>query len=301
MRLCRLFGIGLRLNPWFFALLLVLSLTGRLWDSLLGFLLVVIHEGGHAWIARRGGLALAEIELFPFGGVARMAEPVELDSRLEIRVAVAGPLTNALLAAAAWWAAPWLGQLGAAFADPAELVHRFVEWNLWLGGVNLVPVLPLDGGRILRAVLASRCGFARATRGIVRFSRAASGAALLALVLAWMAGAPRPSGIVLAAFVYWAATKEGALAPYVFMRVLARKRGELAVARCLEGRLLVAAAGTPVKEVVWRFATRRYHLVCVLDTDGNVVGLATERQLIDGLFGRGLDTPVGELVRPWRH
>lgn len=306
MRLGSLFGIRLVLNPWFFVFLIALSLAGRLRDVLVAFALVTLHEGGHAWVARRHGLVVSEIELLPFGGVARIEELIELDPDVELAVAAAGPLTNACLAALALLAGPWLeGALSASGllteAPLRGIVDQFVRMNLWLAGINLVPALPLDGGRLLRARLARRRGFRQATLLAVRISRWISAVGLIGGGCAWYAGYTNPSSLVLAAFLFWAAGREGDLAAWVFMRYLARKGEELAKDGCLGAELLVAADHTPVKEVLRHFAVRRYHLICVLDREGTVLGVATEREVIHGWFERGIETRMGDLVRyPWR-
>lgn len=306
MRLGRLFGIRLILNPWFFVFLIALSLAGRLRDALVAFALVTLHEGGHAWVARRRGLVVSEIELLPFGGVARIEELIEIDPDVEVAVAMAGPLTNAGLAALTLLAAPWLiGMLTVrgllAEASLSEIADQFVRMNLWLAAINLVPAFPLDGGRLLRARLARRRGFRLATLLAVRISRWISAIGLIGGGCAWYAGYANPSLLVLAAFCFWAAGREGELAAYVFMRYLARKGEELAKDGCLGAEILVAADHTPVKEVLRHFAVRRYHLICVLDREGTVLGIATEREVIHGLFERGIETRMGDLVRyPWR-
>jgi Zn-dependent protease len=126
------------------------------------FSLVLLHELGHSLVARRFGIRVPEITLSPFGGVAWMEEIPE-DSRIESLIAIAGPAVNLLLALAAM---PLLFVPGV-----APLAAQFVWINLVLGLFNLIPAFPMDGGRLLRALLARRYDWLTATEKAVRVGR----------------------------------------------------------------------------------------------------------------------------------
>jgi Zn-dependent protease/CBS domain-containing protein len=128
--------------------------------TVLLFLSVVVHELGHSWVARSAGLPIASITLFMFGGIARMTrEPAS--AAVEFRIALAGPLTS--LALALGFAGVWLA------ARSVEVVAAPALWlariNATVAVFNLVPGFPLDGGRVLRALVWWRTGrFRDATR-----------------------------------------------------------------------------------------------------------------------------------------
>ncbi len=148
---------------------LALILAGVSYGGLLGVLLSVLlfasilaHELGHSVVARTRGVPIAGIDLHLFGGVAKMAAPPRSPSD-EIAIALAGPAVSLLIG-------------GAAIAVNAALPMSFLVWlggaNLMLGLFNLLPALPLDGGRVLRAMLAKRRGLFAGTRAAVTVSRA---------------------------------------------------------------------------------------------------------------------------------
>ncbi len=140
-------------NNVVFELLFVLALFGC----------VLLHELGHALVARRFGIRTADIVLYPIGGVARldgMGKPPQ-----EFWIAIAGPLVNVAIAAVIL-----LGLLGTnagalSFGPIGRLdfAHRILLANIILAGFNLLPAFPMDGGRILRAILAQKLGMERAT------------------------------------------------------------------------------------------------------------------------------------------
>lgn len=125
------------------------------------FASILVHELAHSWAAQRAGIAVPDITLFLFGGVSRMAQEPRSPA-VELRIAVLGPLTSFGLAILFWLlgrselARPWMN--GEIFAYAAWI-------NLALGVFNMLPGYPLDGGRVLRAILWWRTGSLRqATR-----------------------------------------------------------------------------------------------------------------------------------------
>ena len=127
--------------------------------SLLFFVSILLHELGHAVVARRQGLRTRSITLFVFGGVAQL-EKDPRDGRAEFWMAAAGPVASLALAGLFYAVAslPFLGASAAAVAKYLALI------NLMLALFNLVPAFPMDGGRLLRGALWGPLGKARATR-----------------------------------------------------------------------------------------------------------------------------------------
>jgi len=177
-QLGRIAGIPVQVH-WSFALLVgwvVLEHTrggGGPTDALRGVVLtlavfacVVLHELGHALMARRFGIGTRDITLLPIGGVARLARMPD-DPRQELLVAGAGPAVNVVLALLLGGTLALTGRLmpmtesarvGADFLDQLLLI------NIVLVVFNLLPAFPMDGGRVLRALLALRFPYLKATR-----------------------------------------------------------------------------------------------------------------------------------------
>ncbi|MBN2800336.1 MAG: site-2 protease family protein [Deltaproteobacteria bacterium] len=175
MRVATIARIPIYLHPTF--LVLVAGYAGwALWmdgaQAALGamadiaaiFLSVVLHELGHALVARWRGVYTARITLYPFGGVASMALPNKpLD---ELLIALGGPAVNgalALVGGALWW------------ATGRDQFGLFLGINLVMGLFNLLPAFPMDGGRVVRALLAGITGWERGTRIAMGLGLAFSG------------------------------------------------------------------------------------------------------------------------------
>jgi len=189
----RIFGIELRIHLTFLFLLLfvwltesaahggtntgrVLGLVGMIFGS------VVLHELGHALVAMHAGVPAKAIILLPIGGITVFDEtryPIEpgvLTWKRDIRIAVAGPLVNLFLAFAAGSillaAAPEIQLWAKPYVISTNLPRSLVWSNIWLAVFNLLPAYPMDGGRVLRALLSRRMDSVRATRRAVTIGQA---------------------------------------------------------------------------------------------------------------------------------
>ena len=140
-------------------------LSGVLFILLL-FGFVVMHEYGHALTARKFGIRTRDITLYPIGGVARLErmpeKPIE-----ELWVALAGPAVNVVVAAALFGYLLFtrtFEPFTSLTVSTGSFIERLMIVNLWLVGFNLIPAFPMDGGRVLRALLGLRMEYVRATQ-----------------------------------------------------------------------------------------------------------------------------------------
>lgn len=187
MRFGEYFGIELRLHWTFLAFaawigLTALSSTGSVWVATgllisLGsiFACVALHEYGHALVARYYGIGTQEITLLPIGGVAQL-ERLPDDPKQELWIALAGPATNFVLAAGLgllhWLSVGSLAGLLPINPFSGSLLSTLFGVNIIMGVFNLIPALPMDGGRVLRALLSLRMPSLKATAIATTLARA---------------------------------------------------------------------------------------------------------------------------------
>ena len=137
------------------------AVAGVLFIALL-FLCVLLHEFGHIFAARRYGVQTPDVILLPIGGVARL-ERIPEEPAQELVVALAGPAVNLVIAGVLYLALGGLAPRDGLEVDNpgVGLLARLLWANLFLVVFNLIPAFPMDGGRVLRAFLAHRLGYAR--------------------------------------------------------------------------------------------------------------------------------------------
>ncbi|MGS0765219.1 M50 family metallopeptidase [Syntrophomonas curvata] len=278
MRLGKLAGVLVKVNPLFLLLCIIYIYLGLAREILVILTSVLMHEIAHGIMAKIMGLKIAEIDLLPFGGQAKIEDFTGLDPNKEIYVALAGPITSLSLAAVFYF-------LPLKF-DPPTLDMMF-KVNLLLGCLNLLPALPLDGGRVLRALLSPYRGYKKATR-----AAALAGEIMGALMIAggaYLLWSSRTgiNFIILGVFLFWAARREASFLVYAFMRFLVHKKGELARKGFLTSRQVVSSENTTIKTILDSSQPSHYLLVVIVDQDHHIAGMRSEAELIECLFEKG--------------
>jgi stage IV sporulation protein FB len=253
---------------------------------LLLFLCVVLHEFGHALAAKAFGINTPDITLLPIGGVARLERMPE-EPKQELLIAVAGPAVNVVIALGLFVAG---GSFINPFVNPAApervgLVSQLLIINVLLVAFNLLPAFPMDGGRVLRALLATRMSYARATQIAATVGQG------FAFVFGFIGLIWNPFLIFIALFVYIGASQEAALAQ---MKDVSR-RFPVSSAMVREFRTLPEDA--TLEEAVDALLATSQHDFPVVDETGNVAGVLTRHDLIAALRKNDPALRVGDVMR----
>jgi stage IV sporulation protein FB len=288
MRIAVIGGCEIKVNWLFVAVMLVAALSGYLTVFLLSFALVLLHEGCHGLAARACGFSVREIELLPFGGVARIDGLFELDPTAEAIIAAAGPASNLILLMAAL-------SLNTIIPLPPKQLQFFVDVNTGIVALNLLPALPLDGGRILRGLLGKHFDIVRVTRRCAVAGICAS--VLLACLFFWSAlkGTMNLSVLLMAVFLCLSAWREYVQAPYLVYKGFTGKKTSLQRERALPVRPLIARSDMRVGVLARRFSPGFFHMITVVDNDCRRLGTVDEEQVVDALLSRGADVQIGDI------
>jgi stage IV sporulation protein FB len=271
-------SINVKVNPLFLLLCVIYIYLGLAREILVVLASVLVHEAAHAIMARIMGLKIAEIELLPFGGQAKIEDFTGLDPEKEIYVALAGPLTSLSMAAVFYFL-------------PLEIkpqtLDMLIKVNLVLGCLNLLPALPLDGGRVLRALLSPYRGYKKATREAALVGEIIGSLMVIGGVYFTYTNLTGANFIILGVFLFWAARREARFLVYAFMRFLVHKKGELARKGFLSSRQVVSLETSRVKSILDSSQPSHYLLVIIVDEEHHVVGMRSEAELIECLFEKG--------------
>src|SRR6478609_5175267 len=259
---------------WIFAASYASGGAATAWDSLvfmvLLFLCVLLHEFGHIFTARAFKVPTPYVTLLPIGGVAQLQripeEPWE-----EFLIAIAGPMVNiAIMVVLMVLFGAQLQPSAAAAIDNLKipLADRLAAVNLFLALFNMIPAFPMDGGRVLRALLATRLGHLRATE------IAASIGQVVAFGLGFLGLFGNPLLIFIAIFVYLAASSEAQL---VAMRAMAR---DVPVSAAMMTQIARLSPQAHIDEAVETLLRTSQSEFPVVDAGGLLVGLLSRADMI---------------------
>ena len=294
-RLGRVGGIDVRVHATFLLLLVWVAIsayqrTGSGIGATRGvafvlalFASVVLHEFGHALVARRYGIGTRDITLLPIGGVARL-ERMPDRPREELWIALAGPTVTLALAVILYVAAQLAGlPMSSGAAMTGSVVTQLMWANVSLLVFNLLPAFPMDGGRVLRAALAMRMSYARATAVAARVGRA------FALVFGIIGLFGNPLLVFIALFVWLAAAAE---AQAVQMRSML---GDVPVERVMIRDVQTLNPRDPLTTALDHIL-RGFQQDFPVVEDHKVVGVLSRDALLRAVARQGRDAPVADAM-----
>lgn len=265
--------------------------TSTAWEGVifiaLLFLCVLLHEFGHVFAARRYGVQTRDVTLWPFGGIASLERMPDKPSE-ELVVAIAGPAVNVVIAAILVFI---LGarvdpQDLANIQDPAiSMVAKVAAANIFLVLFNLIPAFPMDGGRVLRALLAMRMTHAQATQWAAAIGQ---GFAVVFGILGILSG--NFMLVLIAVFVFLAASGE---ASYAQLRAVTR--GNL-VADAMITKFETLGTGATVNDAIECLIRTTQKEFPVVDGAGHLRGVVTRDVMIKALKDLGPNAPVLEIM-----
>lgn len=296
-RLGRMLGVDVYVHFTFLLLLgfigVAHGLAGRSVDAALTgvlffagiFLCVLLHEFGHALAARRYGIKTKDITLLPIGGLARLERIPEKPGQ-ELVVALAGPAVNVVIAAGlavGLWLGSYWQSLSYLTLTGGNLFERLLLANVFLVGFNLIPAFPMDGGRVLRSLLAMRLGAVRATNLAAAIGKG------IAVVFGFVGLFSNPMLLLIALFVWIGASQEAAAVQMksAFDGVPVRE-AMLTQFETLSPQTTLGDAS----QILLAGSQQDFPVV----ERGQVVGLLTRERLFEALRDRGESQVVAEVM-----
>lgn len=284
-------GIEYRLHPLFLILMLFSVWTGYFAEMLTLFGVVTIHELGHVAAARAYSWRIRRVQLLPFGGVAEMEESANVPAKEEMVVALCGPLQNAWMAAFAVLMLEW------GPGQSADYWTYFLQANLMIGLFNLLPVLPLDGGKLVLGLFSYLFAYHRVLSVVLHTSLLLSLTMVIAALARYAAGGIHLNLLAIGLFLFfsnWYGIKH---LPYQFFRFLVNREANCRRMQ-LAGRppqLLLVPFDQEPAQVLRRFKRERHHLLYIVDRTGDVLQVCPEDKLLRAYLSR-ISGPPGRRV-----
>lgn len=284
IKITRFFYIHILTLP----LLLLAYAVGTLHTTLMAYCIVTVHELFHLFAALLLRVRVKSIIIMPFGMTLRLSEAMVKESGKEVLIAMAGPFANFLMLV-----------VGAVlkyyyiWAEESMFLYKGLNWLIML--FNLMPVLPLDGGRVMRAVLAHFFGYLRAMKVMRRLTYtiaiifSASGLLLLFVTKCNI------SLLMVSAFVLFNMMEEKKTNDLFVLKELMRSKERLLEQKLMSSKVISATDKTRAKYVLRRISYDNYFLIYITDFKGNG-RMITETQLISALLENGYGVRLGEIA-----
>jgi Zn-dependent protease len=294
IKLFEVFGISINIHITFLLLPLLFLMLGGFKSMvlvLIVFVCVTLHELTHSLVAKKFRINVKDITLLPIGGVASMSKMPE-SPKQEFLISIAGPLFNIILALFLFFIfyyAPWMPKWILRSPMSGDTWLHTIAWipwiNIFLAAFNLLPAFPMDGGRLLRSILATRIDYRKATKIAVNIGH------VFAIFFGYIGFVHRhPLLILIAIFIYMAASAEES-----HVNLKETLKG-FKVKDVLSPEFLTLNRDTPVSKVLELVFHTHQEDFPVIDGK-SMVGFVTRGDIITAVHKTGPTTPISDIMR----
>ncbi len=279
-------GKRIRINIFLIPMIFFTFCQGYAHIFLLAYTFAILHEFAHIICAAVLKVKISFIRFYPFGVSAQLSQGYIASGDKEFFIALCGPLASLLL----FWVCSFLNE-----QNPSTLLKFAADTNLAICIVNLVPALPLDGGRILKSLLTSRFGAIRAFAVLMKLSRI-----VVCLLFAFVLGLIfinrfNFSLVLICAFLLQNLSfEEQAISTLAFREIISAKQ-KIDFCETLRTKVLCIPEERPASSLLKHLSYDRFCLVCRMDKDFNINGVLTEVQVLNALTEYGLRTKYKDI------
>ncbi len=268
----------IRIHWLFLVFLIYIGFSGQLFEALLFFIIVIMHELGHVFVAKSFGWKVTEIEFLPFGGVAKVDWSFRGWPKEEKLVAIAGPVVNFVMIAVTF---AFL-QVGMIAQDMGLFI---IKANLLIAGFNLLPALPLDGGRIYRAMMCQEHGWIEGTQRAYRFSYIIGGVLVSIGVIMFALGYVNLTFLILGAFLLIATFADKKQLRYQHMYAHLHKNYSEADRQGVSQQIrhVSAVKDEPISKVMKVFSPGVTTIIWVMDNN-RIIGTLTDYEILKNII-----------------
>jgi len=254
-------------------------------------IVVLIHELAHCFVCIHYGIDVSEVKLFVFGGVAKYKGDIESNPKQEVFIAMAGPVSNCILIMITLFIVRIFN------IEMNEIVQFFILSNSTISLFNLIPMLPLDGGRILRGFIGCYAGIKKATYIVVKLGYIICILLFgIGIYLALVYNIEYVFFNMLAVYLFVSNEKEKNRVDFIFIKNLVFKKKALFNEGIMDAKYIIAMEFIEIKKIFDEFTLEKYHIITVIDTGGKVVGTLSESEVIDAIIKYDTTTTLGDLI-----
>lgn len=276
----------IKINKYFIPYVIIFILLGFKGDLIIAFLIVVAHEFVHYLGARYLGFSGFNIEVFPFGTALKIKDLDEASLKEDLIIALVGPMANLILAASFYFLYRY---------SRGSYWCLLYEGNLIIGIFNLIPAFPLDGGRILRDILARKMLYKKANRYMVNISILIGIIFMVSYITLFFSNKNNFNIGLISVLIIVCSLKEKERISYIIMGDIIKKRYKFLKKGYIENNILSIHYKSDLIDVLAIIDKNKYSIFTVLDDDMNVIDIVYEEEILQGLKNYG-NIKVNELI-----
>lgn len=283
IKITRFLYIHITLAP-----MLILSyMLGSQMTFFISFGVVLIHELSHLLCAILMGVEVKSIVILPFGMTLRLSNDLIRYPKKEIVIALLGPLSNVVMLVISRFF----------YEDYAQninfLLFVIINWAILL--LNLIPVPPLDGGRIFRAVLIKASGLMKAARLIQKISRFFITLIFIFGIIILILTRGNPSLCIIGAFLVFSLTEEKRSSDFLIMNALIHEKEKFKQRSLIPTSTLSIGYRTPAYKVIKKLNLSTFYIIYIVDDNLKIIKTATESDFIRAVKNKGYQVLSGEI------
>lgn len=285
LRVC---NYKINISLFFLTVVALAFAAGMYTETIAALFALGVHEFAHIFVGSRLGIVIHEIEILPFGGRIKSSLG-DVSDENEILTLLAGPLANFAVVG-------FIIFISTFKFLPPRIAWQFIHYQLMLGIFNMLPALPLDGGRIFALWLRQRISYTSSVRIASHTGKILAYSMLLIAILGFVFKKVYFSFIISGFFLLQQASKEEKNAHLIFMKYLAKKKEKLLKNQYFPGEILVVDQETTAKKLLYLFLPTKYFIVYVLDKNMEIQKYLTETEIFDKIIEKGLDFKMKDLI-----
>lgn len=284
-------GKHLYISLWIIPVLIFAFRCGYIKLFVLTYLCALLHELAHILCAKMLSVSVSTLSVYPFGISAKLSAGYIRKSEKEFLIAFCGPLFSIVL----FWICTALHRIYG-----SELLLRLSVTNLALCIVNLIPALPLDGGRMFKSILTARFGIIRAYNLTLKASRIAVIVLFITAASVLFLSGFNFSLILVSAFLLQNLCSEQQAITLITVKELMQNHKKAAEAELLPSKVLCINKNRPATIILKHLSYDCFYVVCATDNDFRIAEILTETQIIDALTKNGVRTKLAD-IQPQEH
>ncbi len=271
---------------WFFAVALF-SVLGR-YSGLFftAFTVAFLHELAHVFCARCMNVPISRITILPFGVAARLTSSHMQNSEKEFFIAFSGPLTNLILF--------WISTFVLKYINTSYIVF-FADVNLSMAALNLLPILPLDGGRMLKAVLTLHFGFMKAYNAVLKLSRTLIVLLIISGVSLFFVTGFNFSLILVSAFLLQNLTYEKNTLSHIAFREITENTSKLERKKIFFTKTFCVSEELPISSILKLLSYDYFCVFYVIDKNHKVSKIITETHVLNSMAQHSVKTKFSQI------